>query len=142
MILCSLAVKSGISALLIAKDGKEVTKVTRRLPADDNMSAYKSIVVTLISAVKQLRAVIEDGGTDNIIFECGNSIVVSWFKKGVATADCSDEFAEVLRLLDEIPCRYLFKVNKKPYASAYLSEKYIEKPVISNSIDFINGVEE
>lgn len=142
MILCSIAVKSGISALLIAKDGKEVTKVTKRLPTDNNMSAYKSVVVTLISAVKQLRALVEDGNMDNIIFECGNSIVVSWFKKGNATQDCSEEFAEVLRLLDEIPCRYMFKVNKKPYATAYLADKYIEKPVISSGIDFINGVEE
>lgn len=143
MVLVSVSVKSGISALLIAKNGCEVYKETRRLSEDENSTAYKSLVVTLISAVKHLRAFVEEDNSDNsIVFECGNSIVVNWFKKGSSTQDCSAEFDEVLRLLDEIPCRYSFKVNKKPYAAMYLSEKYIKKPVISNGLDFINGVDE
>lgn len=142
MIMVSVAVKNGLSSVLIADNGYEMHKHTYKLQDDCSGSVFKSLLDGLHVAVKYLKQYVESNLSDTeIIFECNNSIVVKWFKQGYAKEDYQPEFINVLRLLDEIPCRYSFQVNKKPFAVMYLSDKYIEKPRLSG-VSFMEGIED
>lgn len=142
MITVSVAVKNGLSSILIADSGFEVHKYTYRLQDEYKGSVYKSLLDGFNVAVKYLKQYIEDKSSDTeIIFECNNSIVVKWFKQGYSRDEYRDIFFGVLRLLDEIPCRYSFQVNKRPFAMMYLSEKYIKKEKLSG-VSFMEEFED
>lgn len=143
MLLVSLAVKSGLASYIIADNGCEQYKKTYRIKDNDILSSpYLCLIDVFKSALRYVKSYVDEHrDVTQVVIESSNQIFMKWLKQGYSCADYQSAFSEVMLSLDDIALSYSVSVNKRPFATVYLAEKYIKKPRVIN-FDFVNETDE
>ena len=137
-IVVSLFVKKNIYAILLQKSGMLYSREVKHITDDYvNGSVFRQQLYVIDRALRIVRNYIENNSDcEEFIFELNNSVVIKWFDKFYSRPEYQDSFEQTFNLLQELPIKYLFVYNKRPMATTYAKEDYInDKVVINNDID-------
>lgn len=127
----SVAVKSGICAVLFTKSGRVVFRSVFRTEVTD-AKKYSNLIFCLKKAILALRTYSEETEpVEEVVFECASSNLIQWVEQGNTKGDCENEFEEMFAVLDSIPLEYSFVYNKSPKALVYAKADHLPKMKLS-----------
>ena len=132
-IVCSIALKKNVVAILIVEDGMIKRRATERVKDESVLdSSYSAMIYAFTVALRYVRDYIQQGnGEYSVCFETSNSTFVKWVENQYSKAAYQDAFIAALKLLQELPIMYAFHYCPKPKAVAYADEKYCKKEKLS-----------
>lgn len=132
-VVCSIAVRHGVVAVLFVEDGMAKGRVVEKIKDEKALeSSYSAMIYAFTFALRHLRDYIQCAGGDySVCFETSNSTFIKWVENQYSKEGYQDEFVASLRLLQELPVMYAFHYNQKPKAVAYASEQYCKKEKLS-----------
>lgn len=141
-IVCSIALKKNLVAIIIIEDGMIKRHATERVKDESALeSSYSAMIYAFTVALRYVRDYIQQGDGDySVCFETSNSTFVKWVENQYSKAVYQDSFIAALRLLQELPIMYAFHYCPKPKALVYADERYCKKEKLSG-LD-IDGVED
>lgn len=132
-IVCSMAVKKGVVAILIVDGGMMKSRAVERIKDDEvAASSYASIIYAFKMALRHVRDYIQKCDDDcSVCFETSNSTFVKWVESQYSKPGYQTEFMEALHLLQELPILYAFHYAPKPKALVYADASYCKKEKLS-----------
>ena len=128
--------------ILIDSNGVVVDKKVARIPKEGmNFTSDKNIYVCK-SALSIAKVFVDaNSDYDRMIIETNNSALIKHINEGWYEGH-SDEFLDLLKVLDAIPVAYTFVHNKACVAKIYAKEKYLSKEKMVSIDDIFDTVDD
>lgn len=141
-IVCSIALRKNIVAILIIDGGMIKSRATERVKDEKAMeSSYSAMIYAFTVALRYVRDYIQQNdGEYSVCFETSNSTFVKWVENQYSKEAYQNEFIAALKLLQELPIMYAFHYCPKPKALPYADASYCKKAKLSG-LD-VSGVED
>lgn len=136
-ILVSLAVKGGLSSVIIVENGLLKQHYTEKIKDDEARSNnYLATLYSLNMALRHTRQYIQDNpGNREVTFELSSSTFIKWVDTQYSKPAYQDKFMETMDLLQSLPIRYSFSYNAKPRALSYASGGVINTQKVGGLLD-------
>lgn len=132
-LVCSIALRKGVVAVLIVDGGMIKKRVVERIKSTEVAeSSYLGIIYAFKVALRYVRDYIQQSSeTYSVCFETSNSTFVKWVDNQYSKAAYQDEFMSALKLLQELPIMYAFHYSPKPKALVYADTSYCKREKLS-----------
>lgn len=132
-LVCSIALRKGVVAVLIVDGGMIKKRVVERIKSTEAAeSSYLGIIYAFKVALRYVRDYIQQSSeTYSVCFETSNSTFVKWVDNQYSKAAYQDEFMSALKLLQELPIMYAFHYCPKPKALVYADPSYCKRERLS-----------
>lgn len=132
-LVCSIALRKGVVAVLIVDGGMIKKRVVERIKSTEAAeSSYLGIIYAFKVALRYVRDYIQQfSETYSVCFETSNSTFVKWVDNQYSKAAYQDEFMSALKLLQELPIMYAFHYSPKPKALVYADTSYCKREKLS-----------
>lgn len=137
MNLCvSVAVKRGLLAVIVVKDGIMVDKYVEKIKDEVvSSSVFTSLLYAIKVALLRVRAYISNNNSaESITIEINNSTVKKWIYNCFSKDEYQDAFIDMMSLLQQLPIRYSFVVSDKPRALMFANERNITKTLAMSGL--------
>lgn len=136
-ILVSLAVKGGLSSVIIVENGLLKQHYTEKIKDDEARSNnYLATLYSFNMALRHTRQYIQDNpGNREVTFELSSSTFIKWVDTQYSKPAYQDKFMETMDLLQSLPIRYSFSYNAKPRALSYASGGAINTQKVGGLLD-------
>ena len=136
-ILVSLAVKSGLSSVIIMEDGLLKQHYTEKIKDDDaKANNYLATLYSFNMALRHTRQYIQDyPGNREVTFELSSKILIKWADAYYSKPAYQEKFIETMDLLQSLPIRYSFSYNTKPKALSYASDSEVKTQKVGGLLD-------
>lgn len=130
-ILVSVAVKTGVLAVIVVQNGMLSSKVVEEFKFDGSTNH------TLLKALRRTMLIVrnylsQNTSVDCVDFEINNATVATWLMRGFCKDDYIEDLHEVLNILNELPIKYSFIASKVPKAMGYCKKSSIKKIKLSS----------
>ena len=124
-LVCSIALRKGVVAVLIVDGGMIKKRVVERIKSTEAAeSSYLGIIYAFKVALRYVRDYIQQSSeTYSVCFETSNSTFVKWVDNQYSKAAYQDEFMSALKLLQELPIMYAFHYSPKQIGRASCRER-------------------
>lgn len=133
----SIAVKRGISSVIVTSEGMVLAKRVYSLPSEfKDKSTNTKLIETLKSGLILVKGFVDASKDDcNLVIECNNSILINWVKKGMSTDAYIEPFFDMMNVLHQLPAVIDFHYTQHPKALMFATADNLTVSKLSGLLD-------